>query len=104
MTFVVRFSSPFLIILVAASALFAQPPSGDLAKQLDSAFSGLASADTPGFALLVTQDGKIVFEKGMAFAICAAKLRTMCERIFAWPPSPNNLRRWASCCWSTMGN
>jgi CubicO group peptidase (beta-lactamase class C family) len=64
MTFVVRFSSPFLIILVAASALFAQPPSGDLAKQLDSAFSGLASADTPGFALLVTKDGKIVFEKG----------------------------------------
>jgi CubicO group peptidase (beta-lactamase class C family) len=64
MTFVVRFSFPFLNILVAASALFAQPPSRDLAKQLDSAFSGLASADTPGFALLVTKDGKIVFEKG----------------------------------------
>lgn len=64
MTFVVRFSSPFLIILVAASALFAQPSSRDLAKQLDNAFSGLASADTPGFALLVTKDGKIVFEKG----------------------------------------
>lgn len=64
MTFVVRCSSSFLIILVAASSLFAQPSSRDWAKQLDSAFSGLASADTPGFAVLVKKDGKIVFEKG----------------------------------------
>jgi CubicO group peptidase (beta-lactamase class C family) len=64
MTFVIRFSSSFLIILVAASSLFAQSSSRDLAKQLDSAFSGLASADTPGFAVLVKKDGKIVFEKG----------------------------------------
>jgi CubicO group peptidase (beta-lactamase class C family) len=31
---------------------------------MDSAFSGIASRDTPGFAVLVKNDGKIVFEKG----------------------------------------
>jgi CubicO group peptidase (beta-lactamase class C family) len=31
---------------------------------MDSAFSGIASHDTPGFAVLVKKDGKIVFEKG----------------------------------------
>ncbi len=64
MTFLVRFSSLFLIITVAASSLFAQSSSSDLAKQLDRAFSGIASPDSPGFAVLVKKDGKIVFEKG----------------------------------------
>jgi CubicO group peptidase (beta-lactamase class C family) len=64
MTFIVRFSSPFFLILVAASSLFAQSSSRDLAKQLDTAFSGLATADTPGFAALVKKDDRIVFEKG----------------------------------------
>jgi CubicO group peptidase (beta-lactamase class C family) len=31
---------------------------------MDSAFSGLASSDTPGFAVLVKKDGKVVFRKG----------------------------------------
>jgi CubicO group peptidase (beta-lactamase class C family) len=31
---------------------------------MDDAFSGIASHDTPGFAVLVKKDGKIVFEKG----------------------------------------
>jgi CubicO group peptidase (beta-lactamase class C family) len=31
---------------------------------MDSAFSGLASSDTPGFAVLVKEDGKVVFRKG----------------------------------------
>ncbi len=64
MNFLVRFSSLFLIILVAASSLFAQSSSSDLAKQLDRAFSGIASPDSPGFAVLVKKDGKIAFEKG----------------------------------------
>jgi CubicO group peptidase (beta-lactamase class C family) len=43
---------------------FAQSSSKELSKQMDSAFSGIASHDTPGFAVLVKKDGKIVFEKG----------------------------------------
>jgi len=31
---------------------------------MDSAFSGLASGETPGFAVLVKKDGKVVFRKG----------------------------------------
>jgi CubicO group peptidase (beta-lactamase class C family) len=31
---------------------------------MDSAFSGIATHDTPGFAVLVKKDSKIVFEKG----------------------------------------
>jgi len=31
---------------------------------MDSAFSGTVSHDTPGFAVLVKKDGKVVFEKG----------------------------------------
>jgi CubicO group peptidase (beta-lactamase class C family) len=60
-----RFSSLFLISLVAAaSSLFAQTTAKDLAKQLDSTFSGIASADTPGFAVLVKKKNNVVFEKG----------------------------------------
>jgi len=64
MTSRVRFSSASLVILVAASSLFAQSSPRDLAKQLDTAFSGLATADTPGFAVLVKKDNRVVFEKG----------------------------------------
>src|SRR5215470_19130732 len=64
MTFRVRFFSTSLIILVAASSLFAQSSSADLGKQLDTVFSGLATADSPGFALLVKKDNRVVFEKG----------------------------------------
>jgi CubicO group peptidase (beta-lactamase class C family) len=64
MTFRVRFSSASLVILVAASSLFAQSSPRDLAKQLDTAFSGLATADTPGFAVLVKKDNRVAFEKG----------------------------------------
>src|ERR1700739_780941 len=34
------------------------------ADQIGSIFSGIASTDTPGFAVLVKKDGKVVFEKG----------------------------------------
>ena len=63
MTFLDRFSSLFLVIVLAASSSFAQSTSKDIAKQLDTAFSGLATADTPGFAILVKKDGNVVFEK-----------------------------------------
>src|SRR5258708_26891132 len=64
MTFLARFSSLFLIMVVAASSLFAQSTSKDLAKQLDSTFSGIVSADSPGFAVLVKKDHNLVFERG----------------------------------------
>jgi CubicO group peptidase (beta-lactamase class C family) len=38
--------------------------SKELSSQTDSAFSAIASHDTPGFAVLVKKDGKKVFEKG----------------------------------------
>src|SRR5258708_18989901 len=59
-----RCATLFLMILVAASSPFAQSSSGDLAKQFDSAFDGIASSNAPGFAVLVKKDGKVVFEKG----------------------------------------
>ncbi len=73
MTFPDRFSSLFLIILVAASSLFAQSTSKDLANQLDSTFSGMASANSPGFAVLVKKDNRVVFEKGYGLRDLRAK-------------------------------
>ena len=39
-------------------------PSEQPSKQMEPAFLGIASSDTPGFAVLVKKDGKIAFEKG----------------------------------------
>jgi len=52
------------IFCVTAYSTFAQLSSKELSKQMDGSFSGIASTDTPGFAVLVKKDGKIVFEKG----------------------------------------
>jgi CubicO group peptidase (beta-lactamase class C family) len=52
------------IFCVTTYSTFAQSPSKELSKQIDGSFSGTASTDTPGFAVLVKKDGKIVFEKG----------------------------------------
>jgi CubicO group peptidase (beta-lactamase class C family) len=52
------------LFCVTTNSTFAQWSSRELSKQIDSAFSGLAAHDTPGFAVLVKKDGKIVFEKG----------------------------------------
>jgi len=54
----------FLCVFPGPHSAPAQSQAKDVAKQIDSAFSGLASADTPGFAVLVKKNGKIVFEKG----------------------------------------
>jgi CubicO group peptidase (beta-lactamase class C family) len=64
MTFRDRFTSLLLLILVTASSLFAQSSSIDLAKQFDSALSAIASPNSPGFAILVKKDDRVVFEKG----------------------------------------
>jgi CubicO group peptidase (beta-lactamase class C family) len=40
---------------------------------MDSAFSGIASTDTPGFAVLVKKDGKIIFDKGYGVRDLRAK-------------------------------
>ena len=62
----------FLCVFPGPHSAPAQSQAKDVAKQIDSAFSGLASADTPGFAVLVKKNGKIVFEKATVCEICAA--------------------------------
>src|SRR5258708_7951106 len=52
------------IFYVTTYSTFAQSSSKEPSDRMDSAFSGIASRDTPGFAVLVKKDGKIVFEKG----------------------------------------
>src|SRR5258708_19248309 len=52
------------IFCVTTYSTFAQSSSKELSNQMDSAFSGIASHDTPGFAVLLKKDGKTVFEKG----------------------------------------
>jgi len=54
----------FLCALCGWHSALAQSPAKDVAKQMDDAFSGMASADSPGFALLVKNNGHVVFEKG----------------------------------------
>src|SRR5258708_12446937 len=53
-----------VIFFATIYSTFAQSSSKELSNQMDSAFSGIASRDTPGFAVLVKKDGKTVFEKG----------------------------------------
>src|SRR4029077_14845390 len=52
------------LFCVTTNSAFAQSSARELSNQIDSAFSGIASPDTPGFAVLVKKDGRIVFEKG----------------------------------------
>jgi len=59
-----RAASLLPIISLAASSAFAQTSSKEVEKQLDSTFSGIASPDSPGFAILVKKDKQVVFEKG----------------------------------------
>jgi len=54
----------FLSIFLGSHSAAAQSQPKDLTKQMDSVFSGLASADAPGFAVSVKKNGKIIFEKG----------------------------------------
>jgi len=56
------------IFCVTTYSTFAQSSSKELSDQMDSAFSGIAAHDTPGFAVLVKKHGKIVFEKGYGVA------------------------------------
>jgi CubicO group peptidase (beta-lactamase class C family) len=52
------------IFCITTYSTSAQSSSKELSDQMDSAFSGIASHHTPGFAVLVNKDGQIVFEKG----------------------------------------
>jgi CubicO group peptidase (beta-lactamase class C family) len=49
---------------------------------MDSSFSGIASTDTPGFAVLVKKDGKIVFEKGYGVRDLRTKIATDAQTNF----------------------
>src|SRR5260370_5733657 len=53
-----------VIFFATIYSTFAQSSSKELSQQMDRVFSGIASHDTPGFAVLVKKDAKIVFEKG----------------------------------------
>jgi len=59
-----RALSLLLIFSAATATALAQSASKGPGKQLDNEFSAIASPDTPGFAVLVRKDGKVVFEKG----------------------------------------
>ncbi len=61
------------IFCVTTYSTFAQSPAKELCKQMDSSFSGIASTDTPGLAVLVKKDGKIIFEKGYGVRDLRAK-------------------------------
>src|SRR2546430_2926154 len=60
----VRATWIFLLSGLASSSAFAQSSPSEVPKQLDRAFSEIASLDSPGFAVLVKKDGKVVFENG----------------------------------------
>jgi CubicO group peptidase (beta-lactamase class C family) len=51
----------FLLIFIAASSSFAQSSAKEISTQMEHVFSGIASRDSPGFAVLVKKDGKIIF-------------------------------------------
>src|SRR5258708_23401011 len=54
----------FLMGFIAVSSSFAQSSARELSRQMEDVFSGIASSDSPGFAVLVKKDGKIIFERG----------------------------------------
>jgi len=54
----------FLVSFIAASSSFAQSSAKEISRQMEDAFPGIASSDSPGFAVLVKKDGKIIFEQG----------------------------------------
>jgi len=53
-----------LIALAAPGYLRGQSSEASTASKLDALFSGLTSPDSPGIAVLVRENGKIVFERG----------------------------------------
>jgi len=53
----------FLLSFIAASSSFAQSSAREISRQLEDEFSGIASSDSPGFAVLVKKDGKTIFEQ-----------------------------------------
>jgi CubicO group peptidase (beta-lactamase class C family) len=53
-----------MITLALGSSALAQSSPKELAKQMDTVFSGIVSRDAPGFAVLLKKDGKIIFERG----------------------------------------
>ena len=54
----------FLLSFIAASSTFAQSSPKEISNQMENVFFGIASSDTPGFAVLIKKDGKILFEQG----------------------------------------
>jgi CubicO group peptidase (beta-lactamase class C family) len=54
----------FLLSFIAASPSFAQSSAKEISKQMEGVFSGIASSDSPGFAVLVRKDGGTIFEQG----------------------------------------
>jgi CubicO group peptidase (beta-lactamase class C family) len=49
---------------ISGALLQEKMPSPEISQRMESVFSGIASSATPGFAVLVKKDGKIIFEHG----------------------------------------
>src|SRR6266478_2876013 len=54
----------FLLSFIAASSSFAQSSAKEISRQMEVVFSGIASSDSPGFAVLVKKDGETICEQG----------------------------------------
>ena len=63
-----------LLLPVTACTLSAQSSTEKLTNQMDQVFSGIAAPDAPGFAVLVKQNGEVVFERGYGVRDLRAKV------------------------------
>jgi hypothetical protein len=65
-----------VIVLFAATLSFGQSNDAEIAKQIDQLFSKYNSA-TPGVAIAVVKDGKVVFTKVTALPISSMMCRSL---------------------------
>ena len=65
----------FLLSFIAAPSCFAQSSAREISKQMENVFSGIALSDSPGFAVLVKKDGKIIFEQSYGVRDLRAKTK-----------------------------
>jgi CubicO group peptidase (beta-lactamase class C family) len=62
-----RTLAPLAIILLSSAFIFGQSSAGNFDKQIDQIFAKY-NAETPGVAVAVVKDGKVVFKKGYGTA------------------------------------
>ena len=64
MRHILRKLQPFLIVVILGLLWPVVQSQGQMPRSMDSIFSPLADAKSPGFAVLVRSDGRTVFERG----------------------------------------